>query len=350
MSITVRVLQANHGDCILVTHEGSDSAFNLLIDGGNSSTFRFGPRERHAGALCRVLDELKQKGQGIDLAVLTHIDDDHINGLKKAFARPGYLADMVRLIWFNSSKLITDHFKVSEIPVNNIYLPDASAVTTIQQGKDLEALLMEVGCQRAPIIIAGQRHCIGPFRFAILSPDKHNLEELIHEWPAEGESGETSAVQTDYSLSLKEIWEQDQFKSDPSIYNGSSIAFILEADGSAMLFLGDAHDEVVTRNLRLLGYKENKKLNVELVKISHHGSQFNTSAELLSLITAQNFVISTNGRRHGLPNKRTIARILAASEGKILFNYRDVITPMLLDHEVEQYSSRLEVLDNELRF
>ncbi|MCY1183644.1 hypothetical protein D9M73_242830 [compost metagenome] len=117
-----------------------------------------------------------------------------------------------------------------------------------------------------------------------------------------------------------------------------------------MLFLGDAHDEVVTRNLRMLGYKETNKLNVDLVKISHHGSQYNTSSELLSLMAAQNFVISTNGRKHGLPNKRTIARILDASDGKILFNYKDVIIPILLDHEVNDYSSRLEVFGNELKF
>lgn len=198
--------------------------------------------------------------------------------------------------------------------------------------------------------MARQKHSIGPFIFTILSPDKSNLEELIHKWPAEDESGETSAAETDYSLSLKEIWEQDRFKSDPSVYNGSSIAFILESDGTTMLFLGDAHDEVVTRNLRMLGYKETNKLNVDLVKISHHGSQYNTSSELLSLMTAQNFVISTNGRKHGLPNKRTIARILDASDGKILFNYKDVIIPILLDHEVNDYSSRLEVFGNELKF
>ncbi|MFW2154184.1 hypothetical protein ACG94Q_23560, partial [Acinetobacter gyllenbergii] len=80
----------------------------------------------------------------------------------------------------------------------------------------------------------------------------------------------------DYDLSLEEIWGDDKFDSDPSIYNGSSIAFILEVEDKAMLFLGDAHDQVVADNLRVLGYSDCNKIKLDLVKISHHGSQYNT--------------------------------------------------------------------------
>lgn len=61
MSIIVRILKANHGDCILVSHEGPLSTFNILIDGGPSMTFKYGLRQRYKGALCKVLDDLKQK-------------------------------------------------------------------------------------------------------------------------------------------------------------------------------------------------------------------------------------------------------------------------------------------------
>lgn len=30
----VRILEANHGDCILVSHEGASGIINILIDGG----------------------------------------------------------------------------------------------------------------------------------------------------------------------------------------------------------------------------------------------------------------------------------------------------------------------------
>ena len=349
MSLTVRVLQANHGDCILVTHEASNAVFNLLIDGGNSATFKHGPRERNHGALCKVLDELKSKNQKIDILILTHIDDDHIGGLIKAFEAPGYLNEMVKSVWFNSSQLITEHFKVAEITENNIYLSDDSPQTSVKQGKNLEILLNEIKCERQAVVMVGQKFTRGPFTFTILSPDEDKLRRLLHKWPDETDPVQTSGHTNDYSLSLETIWANDTFKSDPSDYNGSSIAFLLEADNRNLLFLGDSHDEIIVRNLRKLGFSYTKKLVLDLVKISHHGSQYNTSSEFLSLVDARQYLISTNGAKHGLPNKRTIARILASGDGKIGFNYPEVITPLLHTTEVGLYSSRLVALDGEIR-
>ncbi|MCG9787248.1 MBL fold metallo-hydrolase [Vibrio mediterranei] len=350
MGISVKVLEANHGDCILVSHEGASGTFNILIDGGTSTTFRYGPRQRYTGALCKVLDDLKNKNQNIDLAVLTHIDDDHIHGLIRAFETPGYLSELTKSIWFNSSRLITEHFNVAEIPENNVLLADDSPQTSVRQGKELETLLSEVGCNRAPLIMTGQVHEIGPFKLTVLSPGRSQLERLLHKWPFEADSGLTSAHDNDYELSLEEIWEEDNFESDSSIYNGSSIAFLLEVENTRMLFLGDAHDEIVVESLRDLGFSETNKLNVEVVKISHHGSQYNTSTEFLSLIQSSRYIISTNGSRHGLPNKRTIARIIKETNGQICFNYDNVIPSMLLESESALFASRLEVLNEELQF
>ena len=349
MGIVVRVLQANHGDCILLSHEGPLGTCNLLIDGGTSTTFRHGSRQRYAGALCDVLDDLNNKGQQIDLAILTHIDDDHIHGLIKAFEKPNYLSKLVKSIWFNSSRLITQHFNHPEISENNILLSSDSPQTSVQQGKDLETLLDEIKCNRAPLIMAGQVHKLGPFTLTILSPGRAQLEKLLHQWPNEVESAETSSHNNDYQLSLEDIWAEDEFESDSSVYNGSSIAFLLEIDNVKMLFLGDAHDKIVVDSLKKLDFSADNTLKLDLVKISHHGSQYNTSSEFLSLLDSSRYIISTNGKRHALPNKRTIARIINETNGQICFNYSDVIKPLLLAHEVEDYSSRLEALDKELR-
>ena len=179
MGVAVRVLKANHGDCILVSHEGDLDTVNILIDGGTSMTFKYGPRQRYDGALAKVLDEIKNKGQHIELVVLTHIDDDHIHGLIKAFETAGYLSELVKSIWFNSSRLITQHFSVTEIPENNILLTDNSPQTSVMQGKELEALLDEIGCERAPLIMAGQDHRVGPFKLTVLSPCQNQLERLF---------------------------------------------------------------------------------------------------------------------------------------------------------------------------
>ncbi|CNJ39088.1 MULTISPECIES: ComEC/Rec2 family competence protein [Yersiniaceae] len=349
MGISVQVLQANHGDCILVTHESLNGVWNLLIDGGNAATFQFGQRGRYSGALRCVLDELKEKGQKIDLAILTHIDDDHIGGLLRAFETPGYLSEMVSSIWFNSSRFITDYFNVAEISDNDIHLRDDSPLTSVRQGKNLETLLNEISCARQPVVMASQKIIKGPFTFTILSPDEDKLRKLLHKWPDDPEPTTTSGHSTDYDLSLDDILADDIFENDPSDYNGSSIAFILEAEGKRMLFLGDAHDKIIVRSLRALGHSETRKLPLDFVKISHHGSQYNTSSEFLSLINTHRFIISTNGAMHGLPNKRTIARILASGSGNICFNYSEIISPLLHEHETETYSSRLVALDGKIR-
>lgn len=349
MGVTVRVLKANHGDCILVSHEGDLGTVNILIDGGTSMTFKYGPRQRYDGALAKVLDEIKNKGQHIELVILTHIDDDHIHGLIKAFETAGYLGELVKSIWFNSSRLITQHFSVTEIPENNILLTDNSPQTSVMQGKELEALLDEIGCERAPLIMAGQVHRVGPFKLTVISPGQNQLECLLHKWPSGSESGATAAHDNDYQLSLKEIWEADEFESDSSVYNGSSIAFLLEVDNTKMLFLGDAHDQVIVKSIKELGFSRTNKLHLDLVKISHHGSQYNTSSEFLSLLRSSRYVISTNGSKHGLPNKRAIARIIKETDGQILFNYSGVIKPLLLEDEVGNYACRLEALNEEIR-
>lgn len=343
MGIRVRVLQANHGDSILVSHDGPGETFNLLIDGGNAGAFRYGPQERMKGDLCKVLDELKAKNQHLDLVILTHIDDDHIGGFLRAFKAPGH-GEMIKSIWFNTSKLITDHFNSPEIPENDIHFADASPNTSVRQGKKFDQLLKDLNIDRGPLIMAGQKIVLGPFTFTILSPTEKQLQKLLCIWSVEKSLPDTSADETDYSISFEKLWAEDHFVNDTSIANGSSIAFMLEANGHAMLFLGDAHDASVLDSLRWLQFDEANKLELRLLKVSHHGSEYNTSMDFLKVVSADRYVISTNGSKHGLPNKRTVARILASGDGLICFNYPKIIESILLPEERIDYAKRFEVI------
>lgn len=58
------------------------------------------------------------------------------------------------------------------------------------------------------------------------------------------------------------------------------------------------------------------------MKVSHHGSMYNTNKELLEIVKTDKYIISSNGTKHGLPNKRTIARIINNNpDAFIYFNY-----------------------------
>ena len=114
-----------------------------------------------------------------------------------------------------------------------------------------------------------------------------------------------------------------------------------------MLFLGDAHNKTIVEHLVDLGYSSEFKLNVDIMKVSHHGSKHNTSSQLLSMINAKKYIISTNGSRHSLPDKETIARILASTEtGVISFNYPQIINNLLLPEEKELQDIRLKACND----
>jgi beta-lactamase superfamily II metal-dependent hydrolase len=89
MSTSIQFLHASHGDCIFLRHEQEGKIFNLLIDGGPGETF--GQLNGYAKPLRLLLEELKANGEVIDLAVITHVDDDHIGGVLAAMSYDDYL-------------------------------------------------------------------------------------------------------------------------------------------------------------------------------------------------------------------------------------------------------------------
>lgn len=136
----------------------------------------------------------------------------------------------------------------------------------------------------------------------------------------------------------------NEFKEDDAVHNGSSIAFILEIEDKKMMFLGDAHPSVIVDSLKQLRYSKDRKLKIDLMKVSHHGSKANTSDELLDMIECDKFIISTDGSKHGLPNKETIARIVNKHEKcKIYFNYPKLIDDVFNEDELR--SEQFEALE-----
>lgn len=346
MATTIRLLEASYGDAILVSHSSETCSFNILIDGGPTKTFGVSVGGRRHGPLRKALDELKDRGQHIDLVILTHIDSDHIRGLIKAFKVEGYLSTLAKRVWLNASSNISTYFSQPEIRENSIpFSTGEGPETSVREGQTFEQALSMLHCWRREVIVAGQVIDEGPFKFTILSPSHQNLEKLHCIWPDESLSAETSGETNDYHLSLTELLETDSFTEDNAPANGSSIAFILEIEDKKVLFLADAYASTIVTALAELGYTKENKLIVDYVKVSHHGSHFNTSVEMLELIECRSFLISTDGTRHAHPHKRTLARILSAhSDNIIYFNYESAFKGILLDSEVESYGSRLRSL------
>ena len=96
-----------------------------------------------------------------------------------------------------------------------------------------------------------------------------------------------------------------------SLANRSSIVLLLEYGDFKVLLLADSSPLDLVPRLRQLGFSAENPLQVDLVKVSHHGSKKNTSNELLDLLRCQHFVFTADGSDpHKFPDKETIARIL----------------------------------------
>lgn len=346
MSVRVTVLQADHGDCLLVSYLGDGGPFNILIDGGTVNTFR---RPNGApGPLRLILDNINASGQSIDLCVLTHIDSDHIGGMKRAFETDGYLGTITKKLWYNSSILITEATKTPDIIENHVkFDKDENPQTSFRQAFTLENKILSGNYWHKNLILAGQKHTEGLFTLTVLSPCKSDIFKLATKWPKEFISPYTSGKRKDINKSFASLLSEDLFVDDDAPANRSSISFLLELGHFRALFLADAPDDVVRQSLTSLGYSESNKLKVNFVKVSHHGSQCNTSQEFLSMIDSSGFFFSTNGMIHQHPDRLTIARILRQHpQAKLYFNYQGVISQTFSNVELVTYASNISTIQS----
>lgn len=307
------VLPAFHGDCILIkTYDIEHKEFVILIDGGTAQTFRYSLKE--------TIRDISR----INLLILTHIDSDHIAGL---------------INLFKSSSI--DNIHIDEIWMNNPDLVEVNSeeLISVRQGDNLKNLIIDKKPETKLSqisILDGVINRSG-IEFTILSPTLDIVKGLYDRWEElrlsekQKNKSNISSVQSSYTQSLEEL-SKIPFCPDKSInddiFNSSSIAFLLKCPDISLLLLADSRPEIITQNLISIGVSEKNPLVVDYVKVSHHGSLNNTSQELLSLISSNNYLISTNGGTadHRHPSRETIARIVYNSNRteerlNIFFNY-----------------------------
>lgn len=324
MVLEINVLEANHGDSIAIRGEFEGQLRNILIDGGPSTTFEY---QGQSKPLQNYLNELIKREEVIDLLILTHVDQDHIAGLLSAFKKKGYLSDLTKEVWFNSGKLIFDHFNKETEQSNFIELGDIEGKnTSISEGVLFEDHITKLGVWRHELIICGQELIKFGINFKILSPSIDQLKKLLIKWEKESPIVNTSSDVKEYYKTFSELLLDDKFVEDNRPHNVSSLAFTFEYQDKNIVFLGDAPPTVVIDSLSKFGYSADNPLRADYVKISHHGSKKSTNEELLKLFDCNNYIISTDGSSHNLPNKVTLARITKIHPtANLMFNYPHLI-------------------------
>lgn len=367
----IKIYPASNGESIMIKCEGKNQT-NILVDCGYISTYKH---------IRNDLIKLKKHNQKIDLFILTHIDNDHINGARNLMS--DYVNNKIceiSEIWyndyfsiyniennneemckteFNLFKLLKDDeypFDPNEIGEKNISFKSANILADYLQkdvikdrlNKSFEnAVFIDDKSKMKKVIINDEVEII------VLGPTKEVLLELLNSWrnylinigfkKEIAKSEELAkAFELFYINKMEELQEESYFDKecstrskeeeikdylefdikDKKIENRSSISFILKFYDKNLLFLGDSspidYEEALNFALK------NEKRDFELVKVSHHGSKYNTSKKLFEMIASKRYVISTNGSVFDHPDLEAIAKIAIKQEyeKEFYFNYR----------------------------
>lgn len=302
----LEALQARHGDCLLLRWGNDAEPRTALIDGGPGGTY-YGTLKPRLQALAgeRGVDKLP-----LELMMLSHIDDDHVNGLLELAEEieNGDAPADVRLIWHNSLEGLLEG-KLPE-PANEIATASVRSafrttehgwdqwsekvLASVPQGQHLHAFAKRQGLEPTrnfpfqPLVMARPDQPpaeIDGLELHVLAPDSAAVEKLRTAWKRNRDEGITAAYK------------------DRSPYNLSSIVVLARHQGKQMLLTGDALGREVMEGLALKKLLDSEgQIHVDLVKLPHHGSQNNVALDFFQRVTADIYVVSGDGPDGRFPN------------------------------------------------
>lgn len=336
--LVLDVLPAQEGDALLLALPGRGRTHHVLIDAGTPSSASV------------VLERLKAIPDGrLDLVVVTHIDSDHIGGMAKLLANPAFDLQ-IDDVWFNGFRHLPKR-------ANDRGVADAQRLTAILTGDSTARESLPWNQAFGGKVIVREDALMGSedplpvielpwgLRLTILSPTMKKLADLRKDWDRylsqlhrglpSAETEQPARVQT-RGLSLEEAALRET-KDDAAPPNGSSIAFLAEFGGRSLLFGADAHPDALVPALKKLARSPGKPLIVDVMKLPHHGSCANVTLELLEVVRADHYVVSTSGRRFQHPDEEAMARVITRGRSTpgarptLWFNYASETTARWLD-------------------
>ena len=357
---TLRVIQAKFGDCFIVKYGSEDTSKYLLLDGG--------PGGVYPNFLKPELEKIGNSNGELELAILSHIDGDHIVGLinlteelKEQQADELDPIIKVKGIWMNTFDATIG--KNNQLPnailslfagVQNLQstMPHGElALQSIPQGNTLRrnALLLDIpinevvnsepiSCESMPDVFQMDNLSI-----TIIGPNEKNLQKLQDDWQEWIEKNEVKIMLQDPDV-LANI--------DRSVPNLSSIMFVMEAEGKRVLFTGDGRGDFILEGLEMQGFLDDEgKVHVDVFKLPHHGSIRNATAEFFEKVTADIYLVSADGH-HGNPDFDTLEWIVKSADARqtkveiICTNETDATEKLLVEFPLSDHSYTLTYFED----
>ncbi|HAS6052353.1 ComEC/Rec2 family competence protein [Vibrio vulnificus] len=343
MKITLN--HAGNGDCILIESNGSA----ILIDGGTASSYTSWKKV--------VLEKEK-----LDALVVTHIDNDHINGIIRLLEDPK--APDIEQVFYNGSEQVlglswSDASSKDDENLTALAAKFSKTNDEVQigasEGTSLSYLLKSKGIKYNSKAISNETNDqleVGSFSIKVIGPTLESLNKLRFTWldvlDEEGiqrrilnKSHSTafeayvSELTNDYLVDISheentniEALANYIYTRDTSITNESSLVLLIKSDNKLVLKMGDCHVETI---ISWLDKNSIDILELDAIKLSHHGSKNNINVDFLQRINCNKFLISTNGKKFKHPDLETIA-IISKN-----FPHAEIIINERIEHITEDF-------------
>lgn len=321
--MVIEILQAGTGDSIWVSHNKK----NIVIDGGKST------------AAIRAKYSKMPQDEIIDLLVVTHIDSDHIAGIIALVKHMKEIGETHRLkqVWFNfPKKEETDEYSVGE-------------------GNELTSLLLEIdglSWNNNTSELLGSTIEYGDIKLHVLAP----AHDVAYENKPK-EPDELGVRSDDWYIDLRTLIDNvDDDDIDEGGTNSQSIIILAECEGKKLLLPGDSTPKKLCDALQSYNKTNGTPLELDFMKLPHHGSTRNVTKNILNEVTCSNFIISTKkNNKYYFSNKETIAKLIRYRDSadkaiNVYFNYQESLDVLgITAEELTENNINLNVC-NEFNF
>ena len=251
----------------------------------------------------KIIDHLRRyyKSPKINLAIVTHPDDDHYGGflyLLEKIKEKSKDAIEIKSFWIHDPG---QHISAKDVKYGwTEERAKAEACSVLElNGQNLLKLIGDLKINKIePFAYSGEDFTFGhpDYNLIVLGPSEEYYKSLVPSF-RNGLKPKYKAeeIDEDSTVTLKDgkIYSKtlDEAGDDPSTHNQSSLIFaFVPTEGKKYLFMGDA-GEAAFKNIP----KEFESYikNVSWLKVPHHGSKYNLTNDMINTIKPKVAYIST---------------------------------------------------------
>ncbi len=274
--LAVHFLDVGQGDCIII--ELPDGK-NAIIDAGGDA--KNTTNEKCEDRIISNINELKIKT--FDYMILTHTDADHVDYMDTVLEeydvlniyRPAFNSKSEKAVGVNPQ-----YGTVQTVTYDNF-------VTAVKQEQEEIGAKVEFNIGKKEIVGKG-------YRF-----DIYGVEE---KWYLKDVVGDETQIDA-----------KEKNKVSPMVL----LTYNAEKDVRKIMFTGDAEGKGGNNGESLFLENYNDNIDIDLLKVGHHGSSSSASDEFLKRLDPEYAVISVGvENNHGHPNQNCLDRLANYTDGK----------------------------------